>query len=121
MGVIWHNILEITVLLFAMRTQYIAPLQGFAITTHPLIFDVVHISFIGQQYKIMLRKRSIIGSVNDMLKNVAQLVHTRHRSVHNFLMNMLAAMGAYCFFSTKPAVNFDYEVPMSDGQLVLWQ
>ncbi len=71
--------------------------------------------------KIMLHKRSIIESVNDMLKNVAQLVHTRHRSVHNYLMNMLAAISAYCFFSTKPAVNFDYEVPMSDGQLVLWQ
>ena len=45
--------------------------------------------------KIMLRKRSIIESINDMLKNVTQLVHTRHRSVHNFIMNLLAAMGAY--------------------------
>lgn len=71
--------------------------------------------------KIMLRKRSIIESINDMLKNVAQLVHSRHRSVHNFIMNLLAAMGAYCFFSTKPEVNFDYEVPESNGQLVLWQ
>lgn len=43
--------------------------------------------------KIMLRKRSIIETVNYMLKNVAQLVHTRYRSVHNFLMNLLAAMG----------------------------
>ena len=71
--------------------------------------------------KIMLRKRSIIESINDMLKNVAQLVHSRHRSVHNFIMNLLAAMGAYCFFSIKPKVNFDYEVPESNGQLVLWQ
>ena len=71
--------------------------------------------------KIMLRKRNIIETVNDMLKNVAQLVHTRHRSVHNFLMNLLAAMGAYCFFLSKPAVNFDYEVPNSDGQLTIWQ
>lgn len=71
--------------------------------------------------KIMLRKRSIIESLNDMLKNVAQLVHTRHRSVHNFLMNLLAAMGAYCFFAVKPEVNFDFEVAPSDGQLVLWQ
>ena len=31
--------------------------------------------------------------MNYMLKNVAQLVHTRHRSVHNFLINLLAAMG----------------------------
>ena len=71
--------------------------------------------------KIMLRKRSIIESINDMLKNVAQLVHSRHRSVHNFIMNLLAAMGAYCFFSTKPEVNFDYDVPESNGQLVLWR
>lgn len=71
--------------------------------------------------KIMLRKRSIIESINDMLKNVAQLVHSRHRSVHNFLMNMLSAIGAYCFFVTKPEVNFDFEEPGSDGQLVLWQ
>ena len=71
--------------------------------------------------RIMLRKRSIIESLNDMLKNVAQLVHTRHRSVHNFLMNMLAAIGAYCFFGTKPEVDFDFDVPEADGQLVLWQ
>lgn len=61
--------------------------------------------------KIMLRKRSVIESLNDMLKNVAQLVHTRHRSVHNFLMNLLAAIGAYCFFNEKPEVNFDFDIP----------
>ena len=71
--------------------------------------------------KIMLRKRIIIETVNDMLKTVAQLVYTPHRSMHNFLKNLLSAMGAYCFFQSKPAVNFDYEVPMSDGQLTIWQ
>lgn len=71
--------------------------------------------------KIMWRKRSIIESLNDMLKNVAQLVHTRHRSVHNFLMNLLAAMGAYRYFAVKPEVNFDFDVTPSNGQLVLWQ
>ncbi|MBD5253576.1 MAG: IS982 family transposase, partial [Barnesiella sp.] len=69
--------------------------------------------------KIMLRKRSIIESINDMLKNVAQLVHTRPRSVHSFLMNMLAAIGAYCYFAIKPEVNFNFEEPESNGQLVL--
>lgn len=69
----------------------------------------------------MLRKRSIVESINDMLKNVAQLVRSRHRSVHNFIMNLLAALGAYCIFSTKPEVNFDYEVPDSNGRLVLWR
>lgn len=71
--------------------------------------------------KIMLRKRSVIESINDMLKNVAQLVHSRHRNVHNFIMNLLAAMGAFCFFSIKPKVNFDSEVPESNGQLVIWR
>lgn len=71
--------------------------------------------------KVMLRKRSVIESINDMLKNVAQLVHSRHRSVHNFLMNMLAAIGAYCFFGTKPGVNFDLDVAPSNGQLSIWQ
>lgn len=70
--------------------------------------------------KIMLRKRSVIESLNDMLKNVAQLVHTRHRSFHNFIMNLLASLGAYCFFDTKPAVNFDYEVAPSDGRLPIF-
>ena len=46
-----------------------------------------------------------------------RLVHSRHRSVHNFLMNLLAAMGAYCFFATKPEVNFDFEVPSQTGSL----
>ena len=65
--------------------------------------------------KIMLRKRSVIESINDTLKNVAQLVHSRHRSVHNFIMNLFAAMGAYCFFATKPGVNFDYDARSQAG------
>ena len=71
--------------------------------------------------KIILRKRKIIETVNDMLKNVAQLVHTRHRSVHNFMMNLLAAMGAYSFFQSKPTVYFDYEVLKSDEQFTIRQ
>lgn len=72
--------------------------------------------------KIMLRKRSVIESVNDMLKNVAQIVHTRHRSIHNFIMNVLGALAAYSFFSTKPSVNFDYTLQdESDRQLCLFQ
>ena len=37
-----------------------------------------------------------------MLKNTAQLVHSRHRPVNNFIMNMVAALAAYCFFDNKP-------------------
>lgn len=56
-----------------------------------------------------------------MLKNVVQLVHTQHRSAHNFLINLLAAMGRTASSKSKPADNFDYEVPNSDGQLTIWQ
>lgn len=50
----------------------------------------------------MLRKRYIIETINDMLKNTAQIVHSRHRSVSNFIMNLISALGAYCFFDNKP-------------------
>ncbi len=51
---------------------------------------------------IMLRKRCIIETINDMLKNTAQLVHSRHRSINIFIMNMVAALAAYCFFENEP-------------------
>lgn len=52
--------------------------------------------------KILLRKRYIIEQINDMLKNKANLVHSRHRSIHNFIMNLCAALAAYCFYENKP-------------------
>ena len=52
--------------------------------------------------RMMLRKRYIIETINDMLKNTAQIVHSRHRSVSNFIMNLISALGAYCFFDNKP-------------------
>ena len=60
--------------------------------------------------KIRLRKRSIIETINDMLKNVAQIVHTRHRSVSNFIVNLLAGMAAYAFYDTKPSINMEFEM-----------
>lgn len=69
--------------------------------------------------KILLRKRSVIETVNDELKNVAQLVHSRHRSVFNFAMNVLSAIAAYSFFEKKPAINIDYCIENVDGQLTI--
>ncbi len=45
--------------------------------------------------KILLRKRVLIETVNDQLKNISQLEHSRHRSPNNFLINALAALVAY--------------------------
>ena len=44
--------------------------------------------------KLLLRKRALIESVHDQLKNISQLEHTRHRSVVNGFVNMIAALAA---------------------------
>lgn len=54
--------------------------------------------------KIFLRKRSIIETVNDQLKNISQLEHTRHRSVGSFLVNILGGIAAYCHQPKKPSL-----------------
>ena len=55
--------------------------------------------------KILLRKRAIIETVNDQLKNISQIEHTRHRSAENFLINLLAGIAAYSHQSKKPSIN----------------
>lgn len=69
--------------------------------------------------KIMLRKRCIIETINDLLKNKARLVHSRHRSVSNFLVNIVSALSAYCFFDTKPQALTGYYIEHTK-QLHLW-
>jgi len=54
--------------------------------------------------KMLLRKRGVIESVNDILKNVCQVEHNRHRSVLNFLVNVLVAILAYSFLAHKPSI-----------------
>lgn len=56
--------------------------------------------------KIMLRKRSIIETINDQLKNICMIEHSRHRSFHNFLNNLLSGIAAYSFLPKKPKVKF---------------
>ena len=68
--------------------------------------------------RIMLRKRSIIETINDELKNICEIEHTRHRSIHNFVMNLISALAAYCFFDKKPAIRFDMQ--KTTGQLNLF-
>ncbi len=69
--------------------------------------------------KILLRKRSVIETINVELENVAQLVHSRHRSVFNFVMNLLSVLVAYSFFEKKPSINIDYCIENVDGQLAV--
>ncbi|CAD7808610.1 hypothetical protein CHRY9390_01859 [Chryseobacterium aquaeductus] len=66
--------------------------------------------------KILLRKRAIIETINDELKNHCQVEHTRHRSVSKFMMNILGSLTSYCFFQKKPSLNL---TKVNDGQLFL--
>lgn len=67
--------------------------------------------------KILLRKRAVIETVNDGLKNIAQIEHSRYRSFYNFIVNILSAIAAYCFFPKMPSVDIAF---VDDGQLVLF-
>ena len=57
--------------------------------------------------KILLRKRAIIESVNDQLKNICQIEHSRHRSRFNFLVNLLAGLIAYSYHPKKPSLDLN--------------
>ena len=57
--------------------------------------------------KILLRKRSVIETVNDQLKNISYLVHSRHRSLPNFMLNLITSLIAYTHQPKKPSLNLD--------------
>jgi hypothetical protein len=57
--------------------------------------------------KILLRKRAIIETVFDQLKNISQIEHTRHRSFWNFPVNIIAGLTAYCWREKKPMLNYN--------------
>ena len=46
--------------------------------------------------RLLLRKRAIVETILDQLKNISQIEHTRHRSPVNFLVNLLCGLIAYC-------------------------
>ena len=60
---------------------------------------------------VILRKRAIIESVNDLLKNTCQIEHSRHRSFDNFIGNMVSALVAYSFLPKKPSIKIDRFLP----------
>ena len=55
--------------------------------------------------KLMLKKRALIESINDQLKNLCQIEHTQHRSPINFLGNLFAGLIAYTFSPQKPSIS----------------
>ena len=67
--------------------------------------------------RLLLRKRAIIETVNNELKNIAQVEHSRHRCFDNFIVNLLGAIAAYCLFPKKPCINVQRTI---DTQLTLF-
>ena len=55
--------------------------------------------------KTVLRRRSLIETVFDELKNLCQIEHTRHRSEGNFAVNLMAGIIAYCLSEDKPTLS----------------
>jgi transposase len=61
--------------------------------------------------KLLLRKRSIIETINDQLKNISQIEHSRHRSFTNFIVNLVSGLIAYCLQPKKPSLHFHHLLP----------
>ena len=66
---------------------------------------------------ILLRKRALIETVNDELKNIAQIEHSRHRSFNNFIANFWSVIAAYHFFEKNPTIDVNF---VNDGQLSIF-
>lgn len=62
--------------------------------------------------KLLLRKRAIVETIIDQLKNISQIEHSRHRSPLNFLVNLLCGLIAYCHQPKKPSLNLGTLPPL---------
>lgn len=77
--------------------------QGVQLIT-PLRKNMNH-RLISLMDKLLSRKRAIIETINDQLKNISQIEHSRHRSVNNFLVNLISGLIAYTHQEKKPSLN----------------
>jgi transposase len=62
--------------------------------------------------RILLRRRAIIETIIDQLKNISQIEHSRHRSITNFFVNVLCGLIAYCHRPSKPSLGLDVFLPL---------
>lgn len=68
--------------------------------------------------KVLLRKRALVECVNDELKNICSIEHTRHRSPKGFMINLISGLCAYHFLPKKPSLNIE-PIVVNDNQLLL--
>ena len=79
--------------LFAQDVQLITPIRK---NMKNRLMDVTD--------KLLLRRRAIIETINDQLKNISQIEHSRHRSMANFMVNLVSGLIAYCHQPKKPSL-----------------
>jgi hypothetical protein len=70
--------------------------------------------FISFEDKLLLRKRFIIETINDQLKNISDIEHSRHRSPINFIVNIIAGLISYTWQAKKPSI----KMPTSPSRLL---
>ncbi|WP_042279335.1 transposase [Candidatus Protochlamydia sp. R18] len=59
--------------------------------------------------KLMLKKRAMIESVNNLLKSSCQIEHHRLRNRWNFLSNLMAGLANYCLNPFQPRRSFQIQ------------
>ena len=69
--------------------------------------------------KLLLRKRALIETINDVLENMARIKHSRHRSVSGFMVNLMAGLAAYSFFPKKPMIDVERVSPYENNIIQL--
>jgi hypothetical protein len=57
--------------------------------------------------KLLLRKRAIIETIIDQLKNISQIEHSRHRSVVNYFADIVTGLIAYTYREKLPSLNLE--------------
>jgi transposase len=60
----------------------------------------------------LLRRRAVVETVFDELKNLCQIEHSRHRSVNNFMVNLISGIVAYCLSPNKPKIAIGSTLPV---------
>jgi len=96
--------------LFGDKGSISAPLAERLLVTHGLRLitklrknrrhQLLHLSD-----RLVLRKRALIETIVDQLKNICQIEHSRHRSPSNFVVHLLAGLAAYCHLPKKPSLD----------------
>jgi hypothetical protein len=54
--------------------------------------------------RLLLRQRFLIETINDQLKNISQIEHSRHRSLTGLMVHLVGGLIAYTLQPKKPSL-----------------